>query len=149
MRKPKTKHHFHFRWMATANGYIRHVLFKSDELSPTQKGNSLEVIKWVMNVYFPNFLRVHFKPRVPDGPKNMLYLRDLVLAYQYVDEEMTSMIKPHFLRHAVTWGLEDRILMLMSIQKMHLSTFWIYSMIRRVFRKVCPWKIIFGSLSQF
>jgi len=34
---------------------------------------------------------------------DILHLRDYILAFQQEDEEMVAMIKPYFMRHAVTW----------------------------------------------
>lgn len=90
------------RWMTTANGYVRLILFKLT-LTEHQKQNCLTILKWVVNVYCPNFLLVHLRPRGPDGPRNILHLRDYILAFQQEDEEMVAMIKPYFMRHAVTW----------------------------------------------
>ena len=89
--------------MTTASGYMRLVLFMSDEMSQLQRTHSLSVIELVVNVYCPTFLRNNFRPRAPDGPGNILYLRDLILAYQNVQEELTDAIKPCFMRYAVPW----------------------------------------------
>ena len=68
----------------------------SDEMSQLQRTYSLSVIELVVNVYCPTFLRINFLPRAPDGPGNILYLRDLILAYQNAQEELTDAIKPCF-----------------------------------------------------
>lgn len=63
----------------------------------------VQIVSYVINVYAPSFLRIHFNPRATEGPKNILYLRDLLLAFRQVDSDLANVTKPHFLRHAVTW----------------------------------------------
>jgi len=97
--------------MTTANGYLRLALFEL--LQPTgsatkfddEKKHSLErITSFIASVYAPMFLRVHVKPRAPDGPENAIFLRDLLISYEQHDQNLVNeAIKRSFLAHATTW----------------------------------------------
>ena len=66
-----------YRWTTTANGYMRLLLFGND-MTEMQKTNLLRIVFYIVTVYVPMFLRIHLNPRVPEGPTNMLFQRDLL-----------------------------------------------------------------------
>ena len=48
------------------------------------------------------FFLIHLNPRVPEGPANMLFFRDLLLEVKYQDLAVTAQ-KNVFIKHFVTW----------------------------------------------
>jgi len=68
-----------YSWMTTTNGYLRLALLKfSPETRPIMilddKICRLEnIVNFIASVYVLMFLRIHMKPRAPDGPGNMIF----------------------------------------------------------------------------
>ena len=73
-------------------------------MSTSQKGKLLRIVSYVVTVYVPMFLKIHLNPRAPDGPSNMLFLRDLLLDYHQKDEMLANQgLKKVFVKHFVSW----------------------------------------------
>ena len=64
----------------TANGHMR-LLLCGNDMTEVQKTNLLRIISNIVSVYVSMTLRNHQNPREPEGPTNMLFLRDLFLDY--------------------------------------------------------------------
>lgn len=95
---------FVYRWLTTASGYLWLLIFHYDSLTMIQKDNVLRVASFILSIYAPMCLRIHFSPRGPEGPGNILFCRDLLLAFLPFDEELINdAVKAHFIRHAKTW----------------------------------------------
>ena len=92
--------YFYFRWFTTANGYIRMYLFYYDELGEEKKVKMEQIVSYILSVYTPSFLRVHFRRRASDGPANVLYFRELALTHYVLDTaEIFAFNRKCFLRH--------------------------------------------------
>jgi len=91
------------RWLTTANGYMRLLLF-GKAMTQVQKAKLLRLVSYAVSVYVPMFLRVHLNPRAPEGPSNMLFLRDLLLDYHQKDEMLVDhSLKKVFIKHFCSW----------------------------------------------
>ena len=42
-------------------------------------------------------------PHAPEGPNNMLFLRDVVLDYERIDNELVEVIEKNFLKRFHAW----------------------------------------------
>lgn len=92
-----------FRWLTTANGYLRLLLF-DEELTTAQSSNLISIASYVLSVYAPMFFRIHLNPRAPEGPANMIFLRDLLLDLMPRHKNLVeNVVKPIFLKHFIAW----------------------------------------------
>ena len=75
-------------------------------LFDAEKRNHFErIVNFVASVYAPMFLRVHLKPRVPDGSENAIFSRHLLLFFNQQDQTLVCQaIKKCFLKHATAWS---------------------------------------------
>ena len=69
---------------------MRLLLFGSD-MTEVQKEKLLRIVSYIVSVYVPMLLHIHLNPRAPEGPTNMLFLRDL-LDFQQKDEILVDQI---------------------------------------------------------
>ena len=60
-------------------------------------------MSFIVCVYLPPFLAIHFKPSAAEGPSIVLFTRDLLLAYITVDEPVLNAVWKHFVHHASQW----------------------------------------------
>jgi len=58
---------------------------------------------FIVSVYAPMFFRIHLNSRAPDGPGNMIFLRNLLLDFRSKDLELADMLKKTFTKHFVAW----------------------------------------------
>ena len=58
-----------------------------------------QIVSYVVSVYVPSFTMIHFRPKACDGPFLTLFQRDLVLAYQKIDEQLANMVFKYFMEH--------------------------------------------------
>ena len=72
----------HSRWITTASGYLRLFLFHSHKLCVEDMTKLTQIVSYVVSVYVPSFIMIHFKPKACDRPFLTLFQRDLLLAYQ-------------------------------------------------------------------
>ena len=49
------------------------------------------------------FSRIHLNPHAPKDPNNMLFLRDVLLDYKRIDNELVEVIRKVFLKHFNAW----------------------------------------------
>ena len=89
--------------MSTANGYLLILLRDFEELSSAQAAKLKRIASFIVSVYVPMFFRIHSNPRAPEGPNNMLFLRDVVLDYKHIDNELVEVIRKIFLKHFHAW----------------------------------------------
>ena len=68
------------RWLTTANGYLRMLLFHSSDLT-SEKTKLSRLVSYIFSVYLPSFLMTHLKPRAYVGPVVTMFQRDLLLAF--------------------------------------------------------------------
>ena len=93
----------HSRWVTTANGYLRLLLFNVGSLSQSEKQKLQRIVSYIINVYLPSFLMIHLKPGAPEGPFLTLFQRDLLFAFREIDAEIVKTIMKYFLDHASHW----------------------------------------------
>ena len=65
---------FVYRWLTTASGYLWLLIFHYDSLTMIQKDNVLRVASFILSIYAPMFLRIHFSPRGPEGPGKFYFV---------------------------------------------------------------------------
>ena len=88
------------RWLTSANGYLR--VFQNHLFEDMINLDSLvTIVNFIVNVYAPFWFQIHLNPRLPCGPDNSLFARDLLLGHE--DEEMFQHVLPYFQSHALTW----------------------------------------------
>ena len=93
----------HSRWITTANGYLRTLLFNVGNLSTDQKMKLQKIVSYTLCVYVPSFLMIHLNPRVPEGPFLNLFQRDLLFAFRQIEPAVANVAMKYFLEHASKW----------------------------------------------
>ena len=93
----------HCRWLTTANGYLRMLLFHSSDLTTVEKKKLARLESYIVSVYLPSFLMTYLKPHACEGPFVTLFQRDLLLAFEAVDSDMCKVRNQYFLQHAKSW----------------------------------------------
>ena len=93
----------HSRWITTANGYLRLFAFQFDTLCDADKLKLTRLVSYIVSVYVPSFLMIHLKPKACDGPYITLFQRDLLLAYQDIDEKVADVVFKYFMDHVSQW----------------------------------------------
>jgi len=93
----------HSRWITTANGYLRTLIYNQGSLTDAQKIKLVRIVSYIISVYVPSFLMIHLKPRAPEGPYLTLFQRDLLLAYSELDPSVANLVLKYFLDHASEW----------------------------------------------
>lgn len=63
--------------------------------------NLVTIVNFIVDVYAPFWFQIHLNPRLPSGPANILFARDLLLGHE--NEELFHHILPYFQSHALTW----------------------------------------------
>ena len=91
------------RWITTANGYLRLLLFYYDKLNRHQQTTLKRLVSYIVSVYVPSFIMMHLKPQAAEGPQLTLFRRDLLNSYQEIDKEIADVVFKYFLDHAVHW----------------------------------------------
>ena len=87
------------RWLTSASGYLR--IYQNHLYDESDKEKLVWIVSFIVDVYTPFWFSIHLNPRCPDGPKNILFARDLLLAHH--DQDLVSFLMPYFLTHAATW----------------------------------------------
>ena len=75
--------------MTTANGYMR-LLLLGTEMTEMQMVELLQIVCYVVTVYVPMFMKIHLNSCFPEGPSQMIYLRDLLLKLREKDREFVE-----------------------------------------------------------
>ena len=72
-------------------------------MTSTQATRLRRITSFIVAVYAPMFFRIHLNPRAPEGPNNMLFLRDLFLDFTHIDDELMQVLKKIFVKHFSAW----------------------------------------------
>ena len=92
----------HIRWITAASGYLRMPIF--GHCVTSQNVPKLwRIMSFIVSVYLPAFLAIHFKPSAAEGPSVVLFTRDLLLAYKAVDEPVFVAVWKHFVHRVSQW----------------------------------------------
>ena len=95
----------HSRWITTASGYLRLLLFNigSQQMSTNQKRKLEKIVSYIVSVYVPSFVMIHLHPKACDGPFLTLFQRNLLLAYREIQPDVADMVMKYYLDHAGQW----------------------------------------------
>ena len=74
----------HSRWLTTAKGYLRMLLFYSSDLTTVEKTKLSRLVSYIFSVYLPSFLMTHLKSRACEGIFVTLFQRDLLFLKQLI-----------------------------------------------------------------
>ena len=105
----------HSRWITTASGYLLLFLFHSYKLCVEDMTKLTQIVSYVVSMYIPSFTMIHFMPKACDGPFLTLFQKDLVLAYQKIDEQVANIVFKYFVENGSQWlSLKNVALSLIS-----------------------------------
>ena len=90
----------HSRWLTTANGYLRMLLFHSSDLTTVEKTKLSRLVSFIVSVYLPSFPMTHLKPHACESAFVTLFQRDLLFAFEAVDSDLCNVVNRYFLQHA-------------------------------------------------
>ena len=91
----------HSRWITTASGYLRLLIFGLGSFGVDQKNKKLfKISSYIICVYVPSFMLIHLKPTASEGPFLTLFRRDILSAYRDIDPEIADVALKYFLKHA-------------------------------------------------
>ena len=93
----------HSRWVTTANGYLRMLIFNLGNFSSDQQHKLKKIISYIISVYVPSFIMIHLNPQAAQGPSLSLFQRDLILAYRQLEPDIADVVWKYFLPHASKW----------------------------------------------
>ena len=65
---------------------------------------------YIVSVYLPSFLMTHLTPPACEGPFVRLFQRDLLLAFEAVDSDVSKVVNRYFLQHANSWLSPHKLL---------------------------------------
>lgn len=86
------------RWCTTASGYLRIYIFDVFDFDKHQCEKLQAIVSFILNVYVPIFVQTNLYPRIPNGPDNVIFARDLMMSFGVPDT-----VKNIFLNHAEQW----------------------------------------------
>ena len=91
------------RWLTTVHGYLRLLLFgKNVTKAPQAKLH--RVTSYIVSVYAPMFFKINLNPGAPEGPTNVLCIRDFLLDFSSEDTMlMEQSVKTIFVKHFNAW----------------------------------------------
>ena len=82
---------------------MRLLLFDT-KITDSQKSKLLQITSYIASVYVPMFLKIHLNPRSPEGPSNMVFLRDLLLDFRQQHCDLVDHCLKHvFVKHFCAW----------------------------------------------
>ena len=93
----------HSRWVTTANGYLRLLIFNLGNLSNLQQKRLNKIVSFIISVYLPSFIMIHLNPKAAEGPSLTLFQRDLILAYRQLEPNIADVVWNYFVPHASKW----------------------------------------------
>ena len=93
----------HARWLTTASGYLRLLIFNVCRLDVGERTKLIRLISYIVSVYVPSFVMIHLKPSAAEGPGITLFQRNLLLAYKEIDSELAEVALKYFYDHAQQW----------------------------------------------
>ena len=80
-------------------------MYGTVEFSEEHVEKLVHVCSFIVSVYAPMFLRIH-NPRAPEGPSNMIFLRNILLDFKSAmgfDYEMCESLTKAYINHSVAW----------------------------------------------
>ena len=89
----------HARWLTTASGYLRLLIFNVCRLDESQRTKLIRLISYIVSVYVPSFVMIHLKPSAAEGQGITRFQRDLLLAYCEIDSELAEVALKYFYDH--------------------------------------------------
>ena len=92
----------HARWITTANGYLRAVIFGAGQITPDQRARLIKITSYILSVYIPSFFQIHLKPSAAQGPSITLFQRDL-FAWREIEPELVDVLWKYYVKHASQW----------------------------------------------
>ena len=81
----------------------RILLFGCKELVLTQAAKLEKIASFIVSVFVPMSFLIHLNPRTTEGPDEMLFLRDVVLDYKRINDELVEVIRKMFPQHFHAW----------------------------------------------
>lgn len=90
----------HARWMTKASGYLRLKVFDIFELDCEQITTLNSIVKFIIDVYVPSFIKIYLKPSAVQGPQNVIDIRDLLRGAR---DRTPLKVKQLYIKHAKTW----------------------------------------------
>ena len=95
---------YHARWLTTASGYLRLLIFNVCRLDESQRTKLIRLISYNVSVYVPLFVLIHLKPSAAEGPGiTLLFQRNLLLAFSESNSELAEVALKYFYDHAQQW----------------------------------------------
>ena len=79
----------HSRWITTASGYLRLLIFGLGNFGVDQK-KLFKIASYIICVYVPSFMLIHLKPTASEEPFFTLFQRDILLAYRDIDTKIVD-----------------------------------------------------------
>ena len=80
------------RWITTANGCLRELVFDCGNLTEDQKKKLKKIVLHVLCVYVPSFAMIHLHLRALESPFLTLFQRDLLFAYCEIALDITNLL---------------------------------------------------------
>ena len=93
----------HARWVTTANGYLRAVIFGAGQITPDQRARLIKIASYILSAYIPSFFEIHLKPSAAQGPSITLFQRDLLFAWREIEPELVDVLWKYYVKHASQW----------------------------------------------
>ena len=93
----------HARWLTTASGYLRLLVFNVCRLDVGERTKLIRFISYIVSVYVPSFVMIHLKRSAAEGPGFTLFQRDLLFVYKEIDSELAEVALKYFYDHAQQW----------------------------------------------
>ena len=98
----------HARWITTASGYLRLVLFHQEQLSDTKLRNLERIAFFIVSFYVRSFMMIHLKSQASEGPFLTLFQRDLLEAFRNIDVELAEQCFKVFLTPCFTMVVSQK-----------------------------------------
>ena len=89
----------HSRWITTASGYLKLLIFELGYFGVDQKKNCSKFSR----ILYAFTCHLHLKPTASEGPFLTLFQRDILSGYRNIDPEIADVALKYFLKHAICW----------------------------------------------
>ena len=103
----------HSRWLTTANGYLRLLLFGASNLDVEEKCKLYRLVSYTMSLYLPSFLMIHLNPKACEGSRLTLFQRNFLLVYKVIGPRLCDVVNRYFIQHALSWFSPHNVAMSM------------------------------------
>ena len=91
------------RWITTANGFLRAVIFGAGQITPDQRARLIKIASYILSVYIPSFFEIHLKLSAAQGPSITLFQRDFLFAWREIELELVDVLWKYYVKHASQW----------------------------------------------